>query len=156
MMRSYTTLHYTPKPKTSKDMCFFHMFKSPDKQVNMIPARVCNILKFNMCVVCNDSLNLQIWHDMISLYEPCYKLSCIASCIEVTFKQCFEGLSWKTIGDALKNDTLGHTCSCKYYRVFNLWIDFESSAKIAILCDGVLDFLLRKGMHCLHWDLLCV
>ena len=41
----------------------------------------------------------------LRVYEPCYKLSCIASCIEVTCKQCFEGLSWKTIGDALKNDT---------------------------------------------------
>ena len=26
---------------------------------------------------------------------------------------------------------------------------------MAILCDGVLNFLLRKGMHCLHWGLLC-
>ena len=24
-----------------------------------------------------------------------------------------------------------------------------------MLCDGVLTFLLRTDMHCLHWDLLC-
>ena len=39
------------------------------------------------------------------VYEPCCKLSCIVSWFEVTFKKGFEGLSWKTIGDALKNDT---------------------------------------------------
>ena len=40
-----------------------------------------------------------------SSHEPCCKLSCIVSCIEVTFTQGFEGFTWKTIGDALKNDT---------------------------------------------------
>ena len=74
-------------------------------------------------------------HIYIYIYEPCCKLSCIVSCIEVTFKQGFEGSSWKTIGDVLKNDTLRHTC--RYYRVLYLWTDFESSAKIAILCDSV-------------------
>ena len=39
------------------------------------------------------------------LQEPCCKLSCIFSWFEVTFKQGFEGSSWKTIGDALNNDT---------------------------------------------------
>ena len=29
----------------------------------------------------------------IYIYEPCCKLSCIVSCIEVTFKQGFEGFS---------------------------------------------------------------
>ena len=41
----------------------------------------------------------------IFVYEPCCKLSCIVSRIEVTFTQGFEGFTWKTIGDALKNDT---------------------------------------------------
>ena len=41
-----------------------------------------------------------------SSYEPCCKLSCIVSRIEVTFTQGFEGFTWNTIGDALKNDTL--------------------------------------------------
>ena len=32
-------------------------------------------------------------------------------------------------------------------------MDFESSAQIAVLCDG--PFFFRKGMHCLHGGLLC-
>ena len=44
-------------------------------------------------------------HTYTHVYEPYCKLSCIVSWLEVTFKQGFEGFSWKTIGDALKNDT---------------------------------------------------
>ena len=75
---------------------------------------------------CNVARDCEPWHWQSIAYEPCCKLSCIVSCIEVTFKQGFEDFSWKTIGDVLKDDTLRHTC--RYYRVFYLWIDFESSA----------------------------
>ena len=40
----------------------------------------------------------------VCVYEPCCNLSGIVSWFEVTFKQGFEGFSWKTIGDALKNE----------------------------------------------------
>ena len=50
------------------------------------------------------------------IFEPCCNLSCIVSWFEVTFKQGFEGFSWKTIGDALKNDT--PKTYCRYYRTW--------------------------------------
>ena len=43
---------------------------------------------------------------------------CIVSWFAVAFKQGFEGFSWKTMGDALK-DNNPKTPTCRYYRTWN-------------------------------------
>ena len=67
----------------------------PPQKMPMLPHR-------SLCFFCWCVFD---FNSTFPVYEPCCKLSCIVSRFEVTFKKGFEGFSWKTIGDALKNDT---------------------------------------------------